>query len=309
MDRLTAMQVFAEVAQLGNFTAAGDKLDMSRPMVTRYVEELEQWLGVRLLQRSTRKVTLTDAGLACLARCRQMLELADEVRADASQRDGQVRGLLRVAASTSFGLAVLGDAVAEFSERHPQLRVDLQLGDRAVNLIEERIDLAIRITNEPDPGLVGRRLCDCRSLLVASPAYLARHGAPAAPEDLERHRCLSYSNFGRSEWKLTRGGEERRARVAGNISANEASALLSAAIAGAGVAMQPSYLAAPHVSRGELVALLPDWQPMVLGIHALYPSRRLVPLALRSLLDFLVDRFGGPLAPWDIPTALAGRTA
>ncbi|MGY8626106.1 LysR family transcriptional regulator [Chromobacterium violaceum] len=299
MDRLTAMQVFAEVAQLGSFTAAGDKLDMSRPMVTRYVEELEQWLGVRLLQRSTRKVTLTDAGLACLARCRQMLDLADEVRADASQRDGQVRGLLRVAASTSFGLAVLGGAVAEFGERHPQLRVDLQLGDRAVNLIEERIDLAIRITNEPDPGLVGRRLCDCRSLLVAAPSYLARHGTPKEPVDLESHRCLSYSNFGRSEWRLRKDEEESKVRVAGNISANEASALLSATLAGAGVSLQPSYLAAPYVRRGELAALLPAWQPAVLGIHALYPSRRLLPLSLRSLLDFLVEKLGGPEAPWD----------
>ncbi|MGC0150981.1 LysR family transcriptional regulator [Chromobacterium vaccinii] len=299
MDRLTAMQVFAEVAQLGSFTAAGDKLDMSRPMVTRYVDELEQWLGARLLQRSTRKVTLTDAGLTCLARCQQMLELAAEVRADASQRDGQVRGLLRVAASTSFGLAVLGGVIAEFGELHPQLRVDLQLGDRTVNLIEERIDLAIRITNEPDPGLVGRRLCDCLSLLVASPSYLARHGTPQEPQELERHRCLSYSNFGRSEWRLRRGEQESRVRVAGNISANEASALLSAALAGAGVSLQPSYLAAPHVRRGELVALLPEWQPAVLGIHALYPSRRLLPLALRSLLDFLVEKFGGPQAPWD----------
>ncbi|UTH73396.1 LysR family transcriptional regulator [Chromobacterium sp. IIBBL 290-4] len=299
MDRLTAMQVFAEVAQLGSFTAAGDKLDMSRPMVTRYVEELEQWLGVRLLQRSTRKVTLTDAGLACLARCQQMLELAAEVRADASQRDGQVRGLLRVAASTSLGLAVLGEAVAAFCERHPQLRVDLQLGDRTVNLIEERIDLAIRITNEPDPGLVGRRLCDCRSLLVASPAYLAAHGVPAQPQALESHRCLSYSNFGRSEWRLTRGAEEARVRVAGNISANEASALLAATLAGAGISMMPSYLAAKPVRAGELIALLPDWQPPLLGIHALYPSRRLLPLSLRSLLDFLVERFGGQTAPWD----------
>ncbi|OBU84806.1 LysR family transcriptional regulator [Chromobacterium subtsugae] len=300
MDRLTAMQVFAEVAQLGSFTAAGDKLDMSRPMVTRYVDELEQWLGVRLLQRSTRKVTLTDAGLACLARCQQMLELAAEVRADASQRDGQMRGLLRVTASTSFGQAVLAGAIAEFSERHPQLRVDLQLGDRTVNLIEERIDLAIRITNEPDPGLVGRRLCDCRSLAVASPAYLARHGVPRHPLELEAHRCLSYSNFGRSEWRFQQGAEEAlRVRVSGRISANEASALLSAALAGAGVSLQPSYLAAPYVRRGELVALLPGWEPAVLGIHALYPSRRLLPLALRGLLDFLAERFSGPQAPWD----------
>ena len=300
MDRLTAMQVFAEVAQLGSFTAAGDKLDMSRPMVTRYVDELEQWLGVRLLQRSTRKVTLTDAGLACLARCQQMLELAAEVRADASQRDGQMRGLLRVTASTSFGQAVLAEAIAEFSERHPQLRVDLQLGDRTVNLIEERIDLAIRITNEPDPGLVGRRLCGCRSLVVASPAYLARHGVPSHPLELEQHRCLSYSNFGRSEWRFQQGAEEAlRVRVSGRISANEASALLSAAQAGAGVSLQPSYLAAPFVRRGELVALLPGWEPEVLGIHALYPSRRLLPLALRGLLDFLAERFDGPQAPWD----------
>ena len=211
-----------------------------------------------------------------------------------------MRGLLRVTASTSCGQAVLAEAIAEFSERHPQLRVDLQLGDRTVNLIEERIDLAIRITNEPDPGLVGRRRCGCRSLVVASPAYLARHGVPSHPLELEQHRCLSYSNFGRSEWRFQQGAEEAlRVRVSGRISANEASALLSAAQAGAGVSLQPSYLAAPFVRRGELVALLPGWEPEVLGIHALYPSRRLLPLALRGLLDFLAERFDGPQAPWD----------
>ncbi|OWY40025.1 LysR family transcriptional regulator [Xenophilus sp. AP218F] len=299
MDRLTAMQVFAEVAQRGSFTAAGDELDMSRAMVTRYIAELEDWLGVRLLQRSTRKVTLTDAGTACLARCQQMLELAGEVQADASQRDGEVRGMLRLAASTSFGQAELAAAVGDFLALHPQVRIDLLLGDRSVNLIEERVDLAIRITNEPDPGLVARKLCECRSLAVASPAYLARVGAPARPADLAQHHCLSYSNFGRSEWRFSRGGQEEAVRVGGRLSANEATALLQATLAGAGVSLQPSYLAAPLVADGRLRALLPEWEPARLGIYALYPSRRLLPLAVRALLDFLLARFSGPCAPWD----------
>ncbi|VEB43806.1 HTH-type transcriptional regulator AbgR [Chromobacterium violaceum] len=298
MDRLTAMQVFAEVAQLGSFTAAGDKLDMSRPMVTRYVEELEQWLGVRLLQRSTRKVTLTDAGLACLARCRQMLDLADEVRADASQRDGQVRGLLRVAASTSFGLAVLGGAVAEFGERHPQLRVDLQLGDRAVNLIEERIDLAIRITNEPDPawwegGYAIAARCWWPRLLPCPPRHAERAGGSGEPplsqlQQFRPQRMAVAEGRGRIESAGRRQHQRQRSQRAPERHAGRRRRQPAA-----------SYLAAPYVRRGELAALLPAWQPAVLGIHALYPSRRLLPLSLRSLLDFLVEKLGGPEAPWD----------
>jgi DNA-binding transcriptional LysR family regulator len=304
MDRLIAMQVFIEVARRGSFTAASEELDLSRAMVTRYIAELEDWLGARLLQRSTRKVTLTDAGASCLARCQQMLELAAETREEVGLRDGQLRGQLRITTSMSFGMAQLAPAISDFLAEHPQIRIDLQLGDRAVNLIEEGVDLAIRITNDPEPGLIARRLADCASVIVAAPAYLAQHGQPLQPADLGQHHCLSYSQFGRSEWRLRRGEEEALVKVHGRLSANEAVALLQACRHGAGLAMQPYYLVKPLLHSGELVALLPDWQPVSMGIYALYPSRRQLPLAMRTLLDFLQQRFT-PTPPWEQPVSTA----
>ena len=302
MDRLIAMQVFVEVARRGSFTAASEELQLSRAMVTRYIAELEDWLGARLLQRSTRKVTLTDAGASCLARCQQMLELAAETREEVGLRDGQLRGQLRITTSMSFGMAQLAPAISDFLAEHQQIRIDLQLGDRAVNLIEEGIDLAIRITNDPEPGLIARRLADCASVIVATPAYLARHGQPRQPADLGQHHCLSYSQFGRSEWRLRRGEEEAVVKVHGRLSANEAVALLQACRHDAGLAMQPYYLVKPLLDSGELVVLLPDWHPTSLGIYALYPSRRQLPLAMRTLLDFLQQRFA-PIPPWEQPVS------
>ncbi|WP_089085720.1 LysR family transcriptional regulator [Aquitalea magnusonii] len=302
MDRLIAMQVFVEVARRGSFTAASQELDLSRAMVSRYIAELEDWLGARLLQRSTRSVTLTDAGASCLARCQQMLELAAQTREEVGLRDGQLRGQLRITTSMSFGMAQLAPAISDFLAEHQQIRIDLQLGDQAVNLIEEGIDLAVRITNAPEPGLIARRLAECASVIVAAPDYLARHGQPQQPADLKEHHCLSYSGFGRSEWCLRRGQEEVLVKVDGRLSANEAMALLQACRHGAGLAMQPYYLVKPLLQSGELVALLPDWQPTSLGIYALYPSRRQLPLAMRTLLDFLQQHFA-PTPPWEQPAA------
>ena len=168
MDRLIAMQVFVEVARRGSFTAASHELDLSRAMVSRYIAELESWLGARLLQRSTRSVTLTDAGASCLARCQQMLALAEQTREEIDLRDGQLRGQLRITTSMSFGMAQLAPAIADFMTQHPHIHIDLQLGDRAANLIEERIDLAIRITNNPEPGLVARMIPSSRNRPLAS---------------------------------------------------------------------------------------------------------------------------------------------
>ena len=298
MDRLIAMQVFVEVARRGSFTAASQELDLTRAMVSRYIAELEQWLGARLLQRSTRSVTLTDAGHDCLSRCMQLLELAEQTRVEVGLRDGQLRGRLRITTSTSFGMAQLADAISDFLLEHPQIHIDLHLGDRTVSLIEEGIDLAIRITNDPEPGLIARRLADCESVIVASPAYLARHGVPQQPADLARHHCLSYSQFGRSEWCLRRGNEETIVKVTGRLSANEALALLQACRNGSGLAMQPRYLVHELVDRGELQVVLANWQPTRLGIYALYPSRQQLPLAMRAMLDFLQQRFAPP-SPWD----------
>lgn len=296
MDRLTALQVFAEVAATGNFTAAADHLDMSRPMVTRYVNELEQWLGSRLLQRTTRRVTLTDAGEQCLRRGEQMIALMQDVEAETATRGGALRGQLRITASSSFATSHLASAIVDFLAEHTLLKIDLKISETAVNLVEERIDLAIRISAEPDPLLIARPLARCDSALVASPAYLAKHGTPQSPQDLLRQVCLSHANFGKSVWHFLRGIDTAQVGVASRYSANDATLLLHAALAGGGIALLPTYLVNQHVAAGTLNAVLPDWQPPTMTIYALYPSRRHLSPAVRTLLDFLVERFS--TVPW-----------
>ena len=296
MDRLTAMQVFVEVAHSGSFSATADKLDMSRAMVTRYVGELEQWLGARLLQRTTRSVTLTDAGENCLRRSQQMLALMDNVEEETHSHDGALRGQLRITCSMSFAYAQMAAAVVDFLTLHPQLKIDLNASEGALNLVEARIDLAIRISAEPDPALIGRVLAPCTSVLVASPAYLAAHGVPQLPADLATHRCLSYANFGKSVWTFSRGDDHARVSVGSYFSANEATALLQGVLAGGGIALQPSYLANPHLQDGSLQVVLPDWKVPDMAIYALYPSRKHLSPAVRALLDFLVERFAQ--VPW-----------
>lgn len=296
MDRLTAMQVFAEVATSGNFSATAQRLDMSRAMVTRHVAHIEQWLGTRLLQRTTRRVTLTDAGEQALRRCQQLLALVAEAEDEIAPPDGVLRGQLRVTCSMSFGHSHLAAALSDFLALHPQLKIDLDLGDRALNLIEARIDLAIRISNDPDPMLVARPLAPCDSVLVASPAYLTAHGTPQQPSDLTQHTCLGHANFGRSIWHFTRDGQSEQVSVGTRMTANDATALLHAALAGGGIALQPTYLARVHIASGALHELLPQWQLPPMAIYALYPSRRHLSPAVRALLDFLVERFS--TLPW-----------
>ena len=297
MDRLTAMRVFAEVATTGSFSATADKLDMSRAMVTRYVAEMEQWLQARLLQRTTRSVTLTDAGELALRRCQQMLALTTDLEEEtATTAEGKLRGQLRLTCSVSFAYAQLGAAIADFLARHPQLKIDLDASEGSLNLVERRIDLAIRISAEPDPTLIGRPLAQCDSVLVASPTYLAAHGVPQQPADLAQHRCLSYANFGKSVWQLSRGDMVERVGVTSPFSANEATTLMRAALADGGIALQPTYLVNPYLRSGALQAVLPEWDLPVMTIYALYPSRRHLSPAVRALLDFLVQRFEGE--PW-----------
>ena len=296
MDRLTAMKVFVEVAASGSFSAAADKLDMSRVMVTRYVSELEQWLNARLLQRTTRSVTLTDAGESCLRRSQQMLALMENVEEETSSQDGVLSGQLRITCSVSLAYAQIAAAISDFLKLHPQLKIDLNASEGALNLVEARIDLAIRISAEPDPLLIGRVLAPCASVLVAAPAYLSKHGMPEIPSDLATHRCLSYANFGKSVWTLQRDEEVNRVSVASQFSANEATALLRAALAGGGIALQPTYLANPHLADGTLQQVLPHWKLPDMAIYALYPSRKHLSPAVRSLLDFLVVRFA--VIPW-----------
>ncbi|KRP58388.1 LysR family transcriptional regulator [Pseudomonas trivialis] len=299
MDRLQAMRVFVSVVELGSQSAAADHLDLSRPVVSRYLAELEDFVGARLLHRTTRKLSLTAAGSETLPRCRQLLELCSDMQAAVSTPDDAPRGLLRLSVSTSFGQAQLADAIAAYVKRHPLVTVDLQMLDRTVNLVDERIDLAIRTSNDLDPSLIARRLTVCRSVVCATPAYLLEHPAPRKVEDLARHNCLTHSYFGKSLWHFEEGGEHVSVPITGTITSNEATTLLRVTLAGAGVAMLPSYQAGDYIRRGELVRLLPGAEPRQMNIYAVYASRKHMPSALRSLLDFLVERF--PEEPiWDI---------
>ena len=293
------MRVFTTVVDLGSQSAAADHLDLSRPVVSRYLAELEEWVGARLMHRTTRKLSLTAAGFETLPRCRQLLELADDLQATVSVPGDAPRGLLRISVSTSFGQAQLACAVTDYVRLNPQVSIDLQMLDRTVDLVDERIDLAIRTSNDLDPNLIARKLTVCRSVLCASPAYLREHPAPQQVEELSRHNCLTHSYYGKSLWHFTRGGEDVAVPVQGNISANEASTLLSATLAGAGVSLLPTYQAGIHVQQGTLVRLLPQAEPRVLNIYAVYASRKHMPATLRSMLDFLAARFTEEPA-WDI---------
>ncbi|MNR76106.1 HTH-type transcriptional regulator DmlR [compost metagenome] len=290
MDRLNAMQVFVSVVDSGSQSAAADQLDMSRPVVSRYLAELEEWAGARLLHRTTRKLSLTAAGAEVLPRCRQMLELASDMKTIVAIPEHAPQGLLRITVSTSFGQAHLAAAVADYVKKYPGVTVDMLMLDRVVNLVEERIDLAIRISKELDPNLIARRLTVCRSVMCASPAYLREHGKPTQAEQLALHNCLTHSYYG-SVWLLERDGVPVNVAVKGNISANDATSLVQAALAGAGIALLPTFLAAPYLQSGQLLPLLPEYHPQEFGLYGVYASRKQMPATLRTMLDFLAERY------------------
>ena len=301
MDHLSAIRTFVEIADQGSLTAAAEGLDLSRAMVSRHLEGLERWLGARLLHRTTRRVSLSEAGQEVLPRLRQMLELASDAQAVTGARRTEPAGKLRVTTSLSFAVAALAPAIVKFQAQFPRIEVELLTLDRSVDLVGERIDLAVRITNRLDDGVVARRLASCRSVLCASPAYLKRRGRPERPEDLKAHECITHAFGTRAEYRLREAGKLSTVTVKGALSSNETLVLRQAALAGAGVAMLPTYFVGADLERGDLVRLLPAYEPEPLGIHAVYLSRRHQLQPLELLINFLADRFGGDVAPWDRP--------
>jgi DNA-binding transcriptional LysR family regulator len=299
MDHLGAIRTFIEIADQGSLTGAADALALSRAMVSRHLEGLERWLGVRLLHRTTRRVSLSDAGMEALPRLRQMLELAADLQAVSGARRAEPTGKLRIATSLSFAVSCLTHAIVEFQQQYPRIAVELLTIDRAVDLVAERIDLAVRITNRLDEGLVARRLATCRSVLCASPAYLAQHGQPQRPGDLSAHACITHAYGSRAEYRLSHAGRMAVQAVAGPLSGSETAVIRQAALADAGIAMLPTYFVGDDLARGSLVRVLPDHEPEPLGIHAIYLSRQHQPVPLKLLIDFLAERFGGDIAPWD----------
>lgn len=299
MDRLSAIQVFVEVADRGSLTQAAESLEMSTAMVSRYLAAIEAWFGARLLHRTTRKLSLTDAGLAALPSCRQMLEIAKDAQHIATARNREPAGVLRVVSSGSFAETQLTAALVEFQREHTKVEIILSVGDKATDLVAERVDLAVRITNTLDPTMIARPLARCRSMLCAAPDYLQRHGTPHSIQGLQQHQAVAHALGIGDQYRFYRKGRLIEVPVQGRFHADDSAVLRRAVLAGAGIGMLPTYACADDVRAGRLVQLLPQHELEELGIHAIYLSRQHQPLALRLLVDFLAQRFGGPVAPWD----------
>ncbi len=301
MDKLQAMQLFVRVVDTGSYTAAADQMEISRALASKLVQSLEELLGVRLLHRTTRKLSLTEAGQRYYQRVSEILGNLNEAEALASELQAEPRGRLRVSAPMSFAIHHLGSAVAEFQQRHPRIELELTLNDRQVDLVDEGFDMAVRIARLADSSLVARRIAPCRLLLLASPAYLARVGAPQHPQDLAAHNYLSYTLAARrDEIVLVNEGERHTVNLGGSLRVNNGDVIASAAVAGLGICLSPSFLIWQRVRRGELVPVLPQWQIPDIGVYAVHPAGRTLPAKTRSFIDFLVERFG-PEPYWDRP--------
>ncbi len=299
MDKLQAMQLFARVVETGSYTAAAEQLEISRALASKLVQALEDQLGVRLLHRTTRRLSLTEAGQNYYQRVAEILAQLAEAEAEAAELQVEPRGRLRVSAPMSFSILHLGAALADFQRKYPRVELELNLNDRVVDLVEDGFDLAIRIGRLADSSLVARRLAGSQIVAVAAPAYLAWHGMQSHPDDLANHNCLDYTlSPRRDEWQFARGEERVNVRVRGNLHVNNGDMIALAAAQGLGVALSPAFIVHDALRRGDLVRVLPEWQLPDIGVYAVYPAGRSLPAKTRSLIDFLAERFR-PSAPWD----------
>lgn len=286
MDRIMAAITYNRICELGSLSAAARSLGISRPMVSRYLDEMEKWAGARLLHRSTRRLTITPAGEKALEKTRQMALLSQEIEGDTTSLTPS--GTLRVACAHFTATHILGPVIPAFLIRYPALRIEVDINNQPVSLVGERIDLAIRITNNPEPGTIARLLGECQSVLCASPGYLQRYGDIRTLDDLRQHNCLHYSRFSGQSWAF-RDPQKGAVSVAvkGNFSAGISSLLCDMAMADAGLAMVPEIEARQGLANGKLVRVLPHLEPQTLGIYGLYQSRDHQHAALGLLLDAL----------------------
>lgn len=295
MDRFREIEAFVAVVEAGSFVRAGESLRISKAAVSRSLLDLEQRLGVRLLQRTTRRLSLTDAGRAYFDRGKQLL--ADLAEADNLVGSDSMRpvGLLKVSAPHTFGARVLADAWGVFLERYPDVKLEIFLTDRKVDMIDEGYDASIRIARTPDSSLISRKLCDTRMQLVASPDYLARKGALTTLADLELHDTISSAQAaGGHAWHLLSGTDEIEVPIKPRILANDGETCVAAALDHQGIVYQPDFLVGAHLASGRLVRVLSELDGYDLGVHAVYPSRKHLSVKVRVLIDFLTEHFSAP---------------
>ncbi|MEO5766572.1 MAG: LysR family transcriptional regulator, partial [Casimicrobiaceae bacterium] len=303
VDRFLALTVFAKVVEQGSFSRAADRLEISTSAVSRHVADLEAHLDARLLNRTTRRLSLTESGSAFYERCVQLLADMEEAEQTVKAAAVVPRGTLKVTSSITFGVRHLAPALAAFGALHPQLRFDVELSDRAVDIVDEGFDLAVRIGDIGSQSLIGRRIGASQLVCCAAPAYLAARGTPRSPADLVGHACLSYEySSGRNNWRFRdREGREQDVRIAGPVHANNGQLLCALAVAGMGITFEPDFIVAPEIREDKLVALLADFAPPSIPIQAVYPSRRHLSAKVRAFVEFLRERWARPSWGFDSP--------
>lgn len=290
MNRLDAMNLFVRVADLGSFAAVANQLGVARSVVTRQIAALEEHLCVKLMVRTTRKLTLTSAGAAYLEKCRIIIDLVESAEIDAMEARLTPRGNLRLNLPLSFGLKRIAPLLPAFQKAYPEINLALDFTDRFIDLIEEGVDLSIRITARLDPGNVARKLGTIRLLAVASPDYLKRYGRPAHPHDLSGHCCLGYSAKANNRpLVFSINGVQENIYVPYRLQANNGEALVQAAAQGVGITVQPDFIVEQYVKEGTLETILGGFEPPPLGIYAILPSNRYLPQRVRVLIEFLAS--------------------
>ncbi len=297
MDRFTGMAVFVKVVDASSFAAAARHFGMSPAMVSKHIQTLEERLGVRLLNRTTRRVSATEVGQNYYERCLRILSDLDEAERAAGDLQTAPRGQLRVTAPVSFGMRHLAPAIADYLIAYPDVSVDLSLDDPYVDLVEERFDLAIRVGQLADSSLMARKLCEVAMVVSASPAYLAIHGTPRSPRDLAGHNCLVYTySTQQSMWRFfDNTGAEHVVRVSGRFLANNGDALRALALNGVGVIFAPDFIVDEDLQTGRLVPLLKDYTTLATPVHAVFPHSRYLSAKTRTFIDFIASQFSRPL--------------
>jgi DNA-binding transcriptional LysR family regulator len=300
LDTLTDIAVFVQVVDSGSFTAAAERLELSKAVVSKYVTRLENRLGARLLNRTTRRLSLTEVGRAFYERSQAGLRELEEAEAEVSRLQGAPRGTLRINAPMSFGILHIAPAIPEFLQQYPDLNVDMNLDDRQLDLVEEGFDLAIRIAQLPDSTLVARRLGPCRHVVCGAPGYFRRHGIPRTPRDLRDHNAITfkYQDSAREWHFLAPDSTPVRVPVRGSIQMNNSLGLREALLQEVGITLTPTFVVGEDIQTGRLEAVLKDYKTLELSIYAVFPQQRHLSPKVRAFVEFMAGRMAGEPA-WD----------
>lgn len=293
MDKLNSMTIFTSVVENEGFSAAAVKLGLSRAQVSKAVAQLESYLGIRLLNRTTRHTSLTESGKIYYERTQTILDEINEIESIASNANQQPRGRLTISAPTSFGILQLQKAIPDYLKKYPDVQISLSLADRFIDVVSEGYDLVIRITALEDSSLIAKKLAPCKRVLCASPDYLQQHGEPKVPQDLATHHCLVYSNELKPDnWTLTGPTGAEKVKVNGPVCADNGDVLKATALSGLGIALLPTFIVGDALQSGELKQILKDYCPPDISIYSVFPSRRYLSVKVRTFIDFLTTYYG-----------------